>query len=98
MAKRTIKEKSERGREDLAATVRTERSGNPTGSARSRLTVSLLKAGLVDEVRLMINPVVLGAGPSVFSGAGEKISLRLLTTRAFDSGNVLLSYEPVSSV
>ena len=64
----------------------------------SRLTVSLLKAGLVDEVRLMINPVVLGAGPSVFSGAGEKIRLRLLKTRPFDSGNVLLTYGPVSSV
>ena len=61
----------------------------------SQLTVSLLKTGLVDEVRLMINPVVLGAGTSVFSAAGERISLKLLKTRPFDSGNVLLSYEPV---
>jgi dihydrofolate reductase len=60
----------------------------------SRLTVSLVKIGLVDEVRLMVNPVVLGAGTSVFSAARERISLRLLTTRPFDSGNVLLCYEP----
>src|SRR5438034_780574 len=38
----------------------------------SELTVSLLKIGLVDEVRLMVNPVVLGAGRSVFSTAGER--------------------------
>lgn len=35
----------------------------------SQLTVSLLKIGLVDQVRLMVNPVVLGAGTSVFSTA-----------------------------
>jgi dihydrofolate reductase len=60
----------------------------------SELTVSLLKIGLVDEVRLMVNPVVLGAGTSVFRTANERISLKLLKTRPFDSGNVLLSYQP----
>ena len=36
----------------------------------SDLTVSLLQMGLVDEVRIMVNPVVLGAGKSVFGTAG----------------------------
>jgi dihydrofolate reductase len=62
----------------------------------SELTVSLLKIGLVDEVRLMVNPVVLGAGKSVFSTAGDRIRLKLLKTRPFDSGNVLLYYEPAA--
>ena len=60
----------------------------------SQLTMSLLKTGLVDEVRLMINPVVLGGGTPVFSAAGERIGLKLLKARPFDSGNVLLSYQP----
>jgi dihydrofolate reductase len=60
----------------------------------SDLTVSLLELGLVDEVRIMVNPVVLGAGKSVFRTAGERISLKLLRSRPFDSGNVLLYYQP----
>jgi dihydrofolate reductase len=38
----------------------------------SDLTVSLLQIGLVDEVRIMVSPVVLGAGKSVFRTAGER--------------------------
>jgi dihydrofolate reductase len=60
------------------------------------LTVSLLKLGLVDEVRVMVNPVVLGAGKSLFRTAGERIALKLLAARSFASGNVLLTYEPAA--
>ena len=61
----------------------------------SDLTVSLLHMGLVDELRIMVNPVVLGDGRSVFRTAGERLSLKLLKSRPFNSGNVLLYYEPV---
>jgi dihydrofolate reductase len=53
----------------------------------------LLTNDLVDELHLMIGPVVLGAGTPVFD---EKpaVSLRLIDTRMWDgSGNVLLRYE-----
>jgi dihydrofolate reductase len=60
----------------------------------SDLTASLLEMGLVDEVRIMVNPVVLGAGKSVFKTAGERISLKLVKSRRFDSGKVLLCYQP----
>jgi dihydrofolate reductase len=49
--------------------------------------------GLVDEVRIMVNPVVLGAGKSVFRTASERISLKLTKSRAFNSGNVLLYFQ-----
>ncbi|MGH3082716.1 MAG: dihydrofolate reductase family protein [Gaiellaceae bacterium] len=39
----------------------------------SDLTVSLLQQRLVDELRVMVNPIVLGAGKSVFRTAEEKI-------------------------
>jgi dihydrofolate reductase len=61
----------------------------------SALTSSLLRLGLVDEVRIMVHPVVLGAGRSVFRTAEERIALRLLRTRPFASGSVMLYYEPV---
>ena len=60
----------------------------------SKLTVSLLEMGLVDELRIMVNPVVLGDGKSLFRTAKGRISLKLLKTRPFDSGNVLLVYQP----
>ncbi len=60
----------------------------------STLTASLLREGVVDEVRILVNPVVLGAGHSVFDGAGPRIPLSLTASQAFPSGNVLLRYEP----
>ena len=61
----------------------------------SFLTASLLQMGLVDELRLMVNPVILGNGTPVFKGIREKLSLKLLRTQTFRSGNVLLCYQPV---
>jgi dihydrofolate reductase len=58
------------------------------------LVVSLLEAGLIDELRVMVSPVLLGAGKSLFRTADERIALKLLGARCFASGNVLLTYEP----
>jgi dihydrofolate reductase len=60
----------------------------------STLTASLLAAGLVDELRVMVNPVLLGDGVSLFRGLRDRVKLIHLKTWTFDSGNVLLSYRP----
>lgn len=60
----------------------------------SNLCVSLLGARLMDELRIMVNPVALGAGTPLFDGLPERIDLRLKSTRAYESGNVLLTYTP----
>lgn len=60
----------------------------------SDLAVSLIQMGLVDELRIMVNPVVLGNGKPLFKGINDKLNLRLLRTRSFSSGNVLLHYQP----
>ena len=62
----------------------------------SDLTAGLLPSGVVDEVRIMVNPVVLGTGRSLFDTAGRRVGLELLRTRPFKSGNVLLTYRPVA--
>jgi dihydrofolate reductase len=62
----------------------------------SELTVSLIGMGLMDEVRVMVNPVVLGAGKSLFRTADARFSLKLLGARQFRSGNVLLTYQPTT--
>jgi dihydrofolate reductase len=58
----------------------------------SALTASLVRLGLLDELRIMVNPVALGAGRPVLQGGGLSRH-RLLRTRVFDSGNVLLCYQ-----
>jgi dihydrofolate reductase len=62
------------------------------GSAN--LAVSLLQMGLIDELRIMVNPVVLGNGKPLFTGLHDQVKLNLIKTRSFRSGNVLLYYQP----
>jgi len=58
----------------------------------STLAASLLDLGLIDELRIMVNPVVLGAGHPVLAGA-RHARLSLARRREFRSGNILLTYE-----
>ncbi len=60
----------------------------------STLAASLLAAGLIDELRLMTNPVVLGSGHPVLAGA-RRADMELLRTRQFASGNLLQVYRPL---
>ena len=53
-----------------------------------------LELGLMDELRIILTPIVLGAGKTVFEGITRRCPLTLLSTRAFKSGNVVLVYEP----
>jgi dihydrofolate reductase len=60
----------------------------------SVLTASALDAGLVDELRVMVNPILLGQGNSFAQNPGHPHPLQLLSTRQFRNGNVLLNYAP----
>ncbi len=52
----------------------------------------LAQHGMIDEYRIMVNPVVLGSGTPLFNGIKDRLNLELLDTRTFKSGNVLLYY------
>jgi len=56
------------------------------------LCVSLMEAGLVDEFRIMANPVALGAGTPLFKGLSKRTKFTLVSSRKFESGNVLNCY------
>ena len=58
------------------------------------LASSLAERGLLDEYRIMVNPVALAEGKPLFKGLEKDLRLRLVRTRPFKSGNVLLVYAP----
>ena len=55
----------------------------------------LAQEGLIDEYQILVDPVTLGKGRTMFEGIKEKLPLKLKKTRTFDNGNVLLCYEPM---
>lgn len=57
------------------------------------LASTLTNLGLIDEYRIMLNPVVLGKGKPLFTNINQQLALNFLTTREFRSGNVLLYYK-----
>jgi dihydrofolate reductase len=62
-----------------------------SGSIVSQLT----EAGLIDEYQMIVNPIVLGKGKTMFEGVKKKVTLRLTRTRPFTNGNVGLWYDRV---
>jgi dihydrofolate reductase len=62
------------------------------GSAN--LAATFTKNSLIDEYRLMINPIVLGKGGPVFDGAQGMLKFKLGDLKTFSNGNVLLYYQP----
>jgi dihydrofolate reductase len=57
------------------------------------IVAQLARAGLIDEYQIMLNPIALGKGKTMFEGITNRLALRLIKTRTFGNGNVLLQYE-----
>jgi dihydrofolate reductase len=58
------------------------------------LVRSLLRDGLVDELKLMVHPLVLGGGKRLFEEGGDRQSLELVESKTFRTGVVYLTYRP----
>ncbi len=65
------------------------------GSAQ--LVQGLLEHGLVDELRLMVFPVVLGTGKRLFGEGSDKTSLRLVDSKTVGDGVAILTYRPAAN-
>jgi len=57
------------------------------------LAMSLMRHDLIDEIRMLVHPVVVGAGKRLFEGTIKPVGMKLVDTRAFDSGVVALTYQ-----
>jgi dihydrofolate reductase len=83
---------------DLADEVRKLKKGDQdmvilgSGTIVSQLT----QARLIDEYQLVVNPIILGKGRTMFEGVKDRVDLKRTNTRNFKNGNVVLSYVPVA--
>jgi dihydrofolate reductase len=60
------------------------------------IVAQLADAGLVDEYQIVLNPLVLGHGRTLFEGVKNKLALKLAKSRTFGNGNVVMFYEPAA--
>jgi dihydrofolate reductase len=79
---------------DEVARLHREVDGVILVAGSAQLVQGLLERDLVDELRLMVFPVVLGEGKRLFGDVNEKKPLRLVGSKALGDGISLLTYEP----
>jgi len=82
---------------DLAKAVselRDRHDGDVVVHGSAKLVEGLLEQDLVDELRLMVFPVVLGSGKRLFGETSDKHSLKLTSSRFVGDGVAILTYEP----
>jgi dihydrofolate reductase len=85
---------------DLAEEVsklREQVDGDLVVHGSAQLVQALIEHGLVDELRLMVFPVVLGTGKRLFGETSEKQPLRLTDSKIVGDGVAILTYEPAAA-
>lgn len=81
----------------LVASVRklkTDSDHDITILGSGSLVAQLAQAGLIDEYQMVVVPIVLGKGRTMFEGVKDKLALKRKSARNFRNGNVVLCYEP----
>ncbi len=71
-----------------------EQPGKDMVLGGANIASTFMRLGLIDEYGLYIHPVIIGDGTPMFPALDNKINLRLIETRKFGSGVVLLRYQP----
>ena len=82
---------------DEVAKLKREHDGDIVVHGSARLVQSLVEQDLVDELRLMVFPVVLGTGKRLFAETSDKKPVRLVDSKVVGDGVAILTYVPESS-
>ncbi len=77
---------------DQVAAIKKQRGKNIWLFGGASLTASLMQEGLVDELVLAVHPILLGQGKPLFQGVKHRIKTKLIESKTFDSGLVMLTY------
>jgi dihydrofolate reductase len=84
------------GMPDEVRRLKQETEKDLTIPGSGSIVAQLAGEGLIDEHQVLLNPVVIGKGKSMFEGVKDRFFLKLTKTRVFGNGNVLLTYVQAS--
>lgn len=79
---------------ESVAALKAKPGGTLSLMGSTQLATALLRAGLVDELLLMIEPVLLGGGKSIFPSDREMRALELVSVQPTDTGVLVCTYRP----
>ncbi len=86
-------------KDGLAEEIRALKSGSGPGMAilgSGSIVSQLARERLIDQYQIVVTPVALGGGRTMFEGIPSPLGLKLTATRVFANGNVVLTYVPVN--
>jgi len=72
-----------------------QQPGNDIFVGSRSLIIQLMKLNLIDEFQLCVHPVIVGNGLPLFESIGDRNILKLVNTKIFNSGAIILYYEPL---
>ena len=75
-----------------------QQPGNPIFVGSRSLIIQLIQLNLIDEFQLCIHPMVEGKGLQLFEGINDRLLFKLIKTKTFKNGAILLYYQPISAV
>jgi len=78
-------------------TLKSETGGDLTILGSGSIVAQLTQQGLIDEYTIVVVPIVLGNGRSLFEGVARNVPMKLVASRVFNNGNVVLTYVPIGA-
>lgn len=88
---------AKRGIEEEVLDLKSKPGKNILVGGRS-LIAATMELNLIDQLQLCIHPVIAGKGLLLFESMNDKVELKLLKTKTFDSGAIVLYYEPANTI
>lgn len=81
---------------DALAGLKNQSGGEISITVSGTLVRSLLESELIDELRLLVHPIVVGRGKHLFEDGAEPKGMELVDSQAFDTGVLKLTYRPAA--
>jgi dihydrofolate reductase len=80
---------------EVVTTLKKQNGKDMIAYGGGKFVSSLIKEKLIDELHLFVNPAIIGKGMTIFQDVTEKQNLRLISSKQFECGIMVLTYQPI---